>query len=45
MHSPPHRKVLLHPSFRAVGIGVVSGVPRQLPRGGATYTADFGVTR
>ena len=45
MHSPPHREVMLNPSFREVGIGIVSGVPRPLPPGGATYTADFGVTR
>jgi uncharacterized protein YkwD len=45
MHSPPHREVMLNPAFREVGIGIVSGVPRPLPPGGATYTADFGVTR
>jgi uncharacterized protein YkwD len=43
MHSPPHRAEILRRSFRDVGIGVVSGVPRALPPGGATYTADFGV--
>jgi uncharacterized protein YkwD len=42
MHSPPHRKVLLEPAFRDVGIGVVLGVPTAGGRGGATYTADFG---
>jgi uncharacterized protein YkwD len=45
MHSPPHREEILEPSFREVGIGVVSGVPSTMPRGGATYTADFGVRR
>ena len=45
MHSPPHREVMLDPAFREVGIGIASGVPRPLPPGGATYTADFGVTR
>ena len=45
MHSPPHREVMLNPAFREVGIGIVSGVPRPLPPGGATYTADFGVRR
>jgi uncharacterized protein YkwD len=43
MHSPPHREVMLNPAYREVGIGIVSGVPRPLPPGGATYTADFGV--
>ena len=43
MHSPPHREEILRPSFRDVGIGVVSGVPKPLPAGGATYTVDFGV--
>ena len=43
MHSPPHREVMLNPAFREVGIGIASGVPRPLPPGGATYTADFGV--
>jgi uncharacterized protein YkwD len=43
--SPPHREVMLNPAYREVGIGVVTGVPRALPRGGATYTADFGVKR
>ena len=43
MHSPPHRHVLLEPSFRDVGIGLVLGTPRPSRRGGATYTADFGV--
>jgi uncharacterized protein YkwD len=45
MNSPPHREEILRPSFREAGIGVVSGVPRPLPRGGATYTVDFGVKR
>jgi uncharacterized protein YkwD len=41
MHSPPHRKILLTPVFRSVGIGIARGTPE--PGGpGATYTADFG---
>jgi uncharacterized protein YkwD len=43
MHSPPHREVMLNPAFSEVGIGIAAGVPRPLPPGGATYTADFGV--
>jgi uncharacterized protein YkwD len=45
MHSPPHREEILEPSFRDVGIGAVVGVPHPVPRAGATYTVDFGVTR
>lgn len=45
MHSPPHREEILRPSFRDVGIGAVVGVPHPIPRGGGTYTADFGVKR
>jgi uncharacterized protein YkwD len=45
MGSPPHREEILRPSFRDVGIGVVAGVPHPVPRGGGTYTADFGVRR
>lgn len=41
LHSPPHRRVLLHPAFRVVGIGIAPGTPTSGP-GGATYTADFG---
>jgi uncharacterized protein YkwD len=43
MHSPPHREEILNPSFRDVGIGAVAGTPRPLPRGGGTFTVDFGV--
>lgn len=45
MHSPPHRRVLLEPAFRDVGLGLVAGVPTAGKRGGATYTADFGFRR
>jgi uncharacterized protein YkwD len=45
MASPPHREEILRPSFRDIGIGAVAGAPRPVPRGGATYTADFGVRR
>jgi uncharacterized protein YkwD len=43
MHSPPHREEILEPSFRDAGIGAVAGTPRPLPRGGGTFTVDFGV--
>jgi uncharacterized protein YkwD len=44
MHSPEHRKILLTPSYREVGVGVVWGGPRPLAAPEATFTADFGVT-
>jgi uncharacterized protein YkwD len=40
MNSPPHRRNILSPSFREIGIGVASGTP--VGAGGATYTTDFG---
>jgi len=45
MHSPPHREEILRPSFRDVGIGAILGTPRPVPRGGGTFTVDFGVKR
>ena len=45
MHSPRHRKAILTPAYREVGIGVVPGVQRPGQTEGATYTADFGVKR
>jgi uncharacterized protein YkwD len=44
MHSPGHRRILLTPDFRNIGVGAVAGLPvtGQRYRGG-TYTADFGV--
>lgn len=43
MSSSLHRRNILRPGFRHVGIGVASGAPRPT-RGfaAATYTADFG---
>ncbi len=41
MHSPPHRKIILTPVFRSVGLGIAIGTPRHTGQG-ATYTADFG---
>lgn len=42
MASAPHRRNILEPSFRDVGIGVRRGAPARGVRGGATYVADFG---
>jgi uncharacterized protein YkwD len=42
LDSPAHRHVLLEPSFRVIGIGIVRGTPFGETAGGATYTADFG---
>ena len=44
MHSPEHRRVLLRPRYRELGVGVVWGGPRPRPVPEATFTADFGVT-
>src|SRR5215210_519746 len=41
LQSPPHRHILLHPTFRVVGLGIVPGTPGD-PWRGRTYTADFG---
>jgi uncharacterized protein YkwD len=43
MASPSHRRVLLMPSFRDVGLGVEWGVPDRRLAGGSTYTVNFGV--
>jgi uncharacterized protein YkwD len=43
MHSPGHRRNILDPAFREIGIGVAQGAP--VPTGsapGATYATDFG---
>lgn len=42
MASAPHRRNILDPGFRDVGIGVSRGAPRRGMRGGATFVADFG---
>lgn len=45
MHSPRHRKAILTPAYRDVGIGIAAGLPRPGGFDGTTYTADFGVRR
>jgi uncharacterized protein YkwD len=44
MHSPGHRRNILDPRFRDIGIGIALGAPvdagASLP--GATYATDFG---
>jgi uncharacterized protein YkwD len=42
LRSPSHRRVVLSPRYRRVGIGIVRGTPVPGPPGGLTYTADFG---
>ncbi len=43
MQSPGHRRNILQPRFRHVGIGVVTGAPSDVDgQPAATYTADFG---
>lgn len=44
LDSPPHRDILLDPTFSEVGIGVAPGVPLT-PGGGATYVLDFGTRK
>jgi uncharacterized protein YkwD len=43
--SPPHRRILLDPGYRELGVGVSAGAPRSVTSGlpGATYTVDVGV--
>ena len=43
MLSPEHRKILLRPYYREVGVGVALGGPRLQAAPEATFTADFGV--
>jgi uncharacterized protein YkwD len=44
MHSPPHRRIMLTPSYRDIGVGVAPAAPSSLSQGleGATYTIEFG---
>jgi uncharacterized protein YkwD len=43
LRSPEHRKILLRPSYREIGVGVALGGPRPQAVPEATFTADFGV--
>jgi uncharacterized protein YkwD len=45
MESRPHRKVLLDPQYRELGVGVAIGIPIEgsEPDTGATYAAELGV--
>jgi uncharacterized protein YkwD len=43
LHSPEHRKILLRPSYREVGVGVALGGPHPVAAPDATFTADFGI--
>jgi uncharacterized protein YkwD len=42
LDSPPHRAILLDPSFRDVGVGVAHGAPMRGLRGALTFALDFG---
>jgi uncharacterized protein YkwD len=44
MNSPEHRRNILEPTFRDIGIGTIRGAPTLLaPSEGMTITTDFGV--
>jgi uncharacterized protein YkwD len=45
LDSPPHRAILLDPSFRDVGVGVAHGAPSGANRGALTVTLDFGAVQ
>lgn len=42
LDSPPHRAVLLSPSYRRVGIGIVAGSPTGCSGGASTWVLDAG---
>ena len=42
MASPGHRRNILLPAFREIGIAIVLGDPGQGQAGGATYATEFG---
>jgi len=43
MNSPGHRKNLLNPDFRELGVGIAPGNPAARNGLGATYATEFGV--
>ena len=45
--SPPHRRILLDPGYRELGVGIAPGAPQDAASdaGGATYTLDFAVIK
>ena len=43
MNSPGHRANILNPSYREIGIGIVTGNPARADGAGATYATEFGV--
>jgi uncharacterized protein YkwD len=45
MRSPSHRRVLLDPRYRDIGVGGAGGAPARAGARGATYAAAFGVIR
>jgi uncharacterized protein YkwD len=42
LDSPPHRAILLDPSYRDLGVGVARGAPAGPEAGALTVTLDFG---
>jgi uncharacterized protein YkwD len=42
MASPSHRRVLLLPAFRDLGVGVRRGAPVPVGGAAASYVANFG---
>ena len=45
MKSPPHRRNMLNPRYREIGIGVLVGGPQRTDLPAATYTSTFGARR
>ena len=43
MRSAAHRRTMLNPRFREIGVGVAAGAPGRRRRGAAIYAHDFGL--